>query len=424
MSETPPPLTDDVRARVLTFAAAALGTLPEDELPRALRPFARFTPSRRARAAAGALATALEDDPEFRHRVAGTVASDPLAAAVGAGAVPPAADPAQAAALAYLLRPQGWVALIEQAQAVADIRARRVADDSAGQQVRLLTEQLAASRAEVREQARRFRADSAQAAAAADALRRDLRELGKKSQQAAAESEQAIAGLAAERQRWAATQSRLEADLRRLRVQLGAAEAVVESARRGSREGRTGEDMRLWLLLDTLVNAAQGLRRELALTPTDERPADSVLASAGTPTAAPGPSFPLEQLLAMPRAHLIIDGYNVTKTGYGDLPLEAQRQRLVSRLGAVAAQTGAEVTVVFDGAERLPVAPASPRGVRVRFSDIGQTADDLIGLLVGAEPLGRPVVVVSTDGEVADAARGAGAHPVASAALLAHLEHA
>lgn len=244
----------------------------------------------------------------------------------------------------------------------------------------------------------------------------------KKAQQAAAEAGQATADLASERERSAAAQSRLEADLRRLRVQLVAAEAAVEAARRGAREGRSGDDMRLWLLLDTVVQAAQGLRRELALTPTDERPADSVVAPSGAD--ASGPGVGLDQLLATPRVHLIIDGYNVTKTGYGDLPLEAQRQRLVSRLGAVAAQTGAEVTVVFDGAERLPVAPASPRGVRVRFSDIGHTADELIGRLVGAEPRGRSLIVVSTDGEVADAARRAGAYAVASAALLAYLEHA
>lgn len=73
MTEAPPPLTDEVRSRVLAIAAAALGIIPEDELPRALRPFARFTPHRRARNAAGALAAALEDDPKFRQQVADSV---------------------------------------------------------------------------------------------------------------------------------------------------------------------------------------------------------------------------------------------------------------------------------------------------------------------------------------------------------------
>ncbi len=58
------------------------------------------------------------------------------------------------------------------------------------------------------------------------------------------------------------------------------------------------------------------------------------------------------------------------------------------------------------------------RGVRVLFSEPGSTADALIGRLVRAEPPGRCVVVVSSDAEVAGAARRAGAWPVASDALL------
>ena len=47
--------------------------------------------------------------------------------------------------------------------------------------------------------------------------------------------------------------------------------------------------------------------------------------------------------------HLIVDGYNLTKTGYGELTLAEQRSRLVSSLGPLAARTAAEVTVAFDG---------------------------------------------------------------------------
>lgn len=59
----------------------------------------------------------------------------------------------------------------------------------------------------------------------------------------------------------------------------------------------------------------------------------------------------LDQLLALPQAHLVVDGYNVTKTGYPTMPLEKQRLRLLGSLSQLAAQTGAEVTCVFDGAE-------------------------------------------------------------------------
>ena len=46
----------------------------------------------------------------------------------------------------------------------------------------------------------------------------------------------------------------------------------------------------------------------------------------------------LDQLLMLPQVHVIVDGYNVTKTGYPDLPLEGQRSRLV---GALVARVGA-----------------------------------------------------------------------------------
>ena len=97
----------------------------------------------------------------------------------------------------------------------------------------------------------------------------------------------------------------------------------------------------------------------------------------------------LDQLLSLPQAHLIVDGYNVTKTGFPDLSLEKQRTRLLTGLSNLAARSGAEVTCCFDGAAlegRVPAAAA--RGVRVLFSKAGETADELIRRLVRAEPRG------------------------------------
>jgi predicted RNA-binding protein with PIN domain len=115
----------------------------------------------------------------------------------------------------------------------------------------------------------------------------------------------------------------------------------------------------------------------------------------------------------------------VTKTGYPALPLEQQRIRLLGGLAMLAQRTQTEVTCVFDGQDLdVPVIMAPPRGVRVRFSRTGETADELIRRLVRAEPQGRPVVVVSTDREVADGVRKAGARPVASILLLNRLARA
>jgi predicted RNA-binding protein with PIN domain len=130
----------------------------------------------------------------------------------------------------------------------------------------------------------------------------------------------------------------------------------------------------------------------------------------------------VERLLGLPRVHLVVDGYNVTKTGYGELPLAAQRGRLIQALGALAARTGVEVSCVFDGAARPPAMPPAPRGVRVLFSAPGESADDVIRRLVAAEPAGRPIVVVSSDREVAADVARSGAHAVPSALLLRRLD--
>ena len=101
------------------------------------------------------------------------------------------------------------------------------------------------------------------------------------------------------------------------------------------------------------------------------------------------------------------------------MPLEAQRTRLVQRLAALSARTGAEVTCVFDGADVSVPPPVTPaQGVRVRFSLHGQSADELIGRLVAAEPPGRAVIVVSSDREVADGVRSSGARAVDSEVLM------
>jgi predicted RNA-binding protein with PIN domain len=215
-----------------------------------------------------------------------------------------------------------------------------------------------------------------------------------------------------------------------MKSRLAEAETALEAARRATRESRGLEDVRLRLLLDTVVDAASGLRRELALPPVTERPADLVDAALPESSAAASertqlsddPAL-LDQLLALPQAHLVVDGYNVTKTGYPDLSLEQQRNRLIGGLQALAARSGAEVTCCFDGATVAGRVPSlTGRGVRVLFSKPGEIADELIRRLVRAEPAGRPVVVVSSDREVADAVRRAGARTVSAAALVRRLD--
>lgn len=425
-------LPEAVRQRVLALVADALPHLGADEVPTSLRPFARFTPTRRAKLGGSAIAAQLATDLLFRQRVAARAVESKgaLGTAVARGVPPAAADPVDVAALAYLARPSGWADLVAAASSTlggeveqADLRAR-------AREVERLTEQLERARASARADTEKLRTEVGTVRAEADELRVKVRELTKALRAAEHEAKRAQDALSTERGRTTAAASAQDAEVRRLRSRLTDAEAELDGVRQATREGRAVDEARLWLLLETIGQAAQGLRRELALNPASQLPADLVAASSaetggdGTSTrqswAADDPGR-LDQLLTLPKAHLVVDGYNVTKTGFPDASLEQQRTRLVSRLGGVAAQTGAEITVVFDGAERLPAAPAAPRGVRVLFSRRGQTADELIRRLVRAEPPGRPVIVISSDKEVADGIRRAGAYPVASTVLLQRL---
>jgi hypothetical protein len=427
------PLPEAVRQHVLEAAAELIGSLPQADVPAPLRRFARFEPRKRARLAARPIAVQLESDGGFRDRVVEFTRSlhPELAEAVETSAVPSVADPVHVAALAYLLRPSGWTRYVEAARAELERAASAAEDAELARQNTALRAEISAARTARAEELDRMRSELRESRAEVAALRHKLHDARK---QAKAAQEHADA-LSAEARRVnsdaEAATAAMEKELRRLRGRLSQAEATAESMRRAAREGRNVDDVRLRMLLDTLVDAAQGVRRELALPSTIARPADAVGAvepDRGVHRALPGRALSdedpalLERLLTLPQVHMIVDGYNVTKTGYGELPLADQRTRLLSGLGGLSAQTRAEVTCVFDGAELdAPVAIAAPRGVRVLFSHPGQTADELIGELVRAEPEGRAVVVVSSDREVADAARRAYARPAPSALLLRRL---
>ncbi|MDL5201104.1 NYN domain-containing protein [Streptomyces sp. ALI-76-A] len=427
------PLPDGVRRRVVQIVSDGFGGLTVGELPAQLRQYARFAPNRRAKFAGNAMAAALETDPLFRQRIGEKFreAQPELSGALDSGSPPPAADPLDVAAAAYVLRPTDWVKLVTAAGEEAQRAVAERVDEENRAELERLREELDRAREHTRTETERLRAELDAARKEAESLHRKLRAAlsdVKRGEAALRKLHGEMDTLRAEGQ---AQVSAAESETRRLKTRLGEAETALEATRRAAREGRSVEDMRVRLLLDTLLDATQGLRRELALPPVSVRPAETVDA------VEPGRMTPkdiaaralsendpaiVDQLLALPQAHLVVDGYNVTKTGYPQMPLEKQRLRLLGQLSQLAAQTGAEVTCVFDGAElAAPVLLAPPRGVRVLFSKPGVTADELIRQLVRAEPPGRPVIVVSTDREVADGVARAGARPVASAVLLKRL---
>ncbi|NEC79263.1 RNA-binding protein, partial [Streptomyces sp. SID7958] len=108
------PLPDGVRRRVVQIVSDGFGGLTVGELPAQLRQYARFAPNRRIKFAGNAMASALETDPLFRQRIGEKLreAQPELTGALDSGSPPPAADPLDVAAAAYVLRPAGWVKLV------------------------------------------------------------------------------------------------------------------------------------------------------------------------------------------------------------------------------------------------------------------------------------------------------------------------
>ena len=428
-----PTLPEAVRQRITVLAAAALPGLSAEETPVPLRRVARFAPNRRARLGGPAIAAQLAADPLFRQRISARIVTDAgdLGAAVASGMAPAAADPVEVAALAYLARPAGWRELIEGAG--ESVRAEADVAAVAGQ-IRDAEQRAARAehdRAVARNEADKLRDELSRVREELGQLREESRATARALRETQAAQKRAADLLATEKGRAAKVTADHEAEVRRLKTRLAEAETVAASGKQSARDARAADETRLWLLLETIGQAASGLRRELALGPTDKLPADFVADTAADRPGALERSRPraqdtddpgrLDQLLALPRAHLIVDGYNVTKRGFAEMSLEQQRKRLVTGLGGIAAQTGDEVTVVFDGAERVHGLPPAPRGVRVLFSHKGDTADELIRQLVRAEPAGRPLVVISSDREVADGVRRHGAYPMGADSLLRRL---
>ena len=426
-----PPLTlgglpGAVRTRVVALAADVLPDVVR--LPPALRRVAGFAPQRRARLGGSAIATALEADDEFRERVGTQVAartSYDAAALSALGSGDEGIDPAEVAAAAWLVRPEGWEEVLH---AVADrLRERPDAVEREAAEVTRLRDKLAEAEQAVRDLRARNRAQVDEYKAENASLRRKLGEsrAAERAARAALEEQQRAVE---EARGSAATQAaNQDKELRRLRAQLAQLEAEASADRRAARSDRDEASLRARLLLDTVIDAASGLRRELALPSVEGAPGDRVEADlaragearAGVPAAASSSPALLERVLGMPRARLIVDGYNVSKTAWPSSPLEAQRIRLLGGLAPLVARLGVETTVVFDAAAATARTVAqAPRGVKVVFSPEGVIADDVIRDLVAAEPPGRVVVVVSSDREVATDVARAGARSHSADALI------
>jgi predicted RNA-binding protein with PIN domain len=393
--------------------------------PLKLRPILGF----RGRLAPRALATVrdvLDTDTAFRARVASEI--DEVSV--------------ERATWLFLARPDGWEQefdlLAEAASADAEREESARAEQTAARRVEHLEAALERQAADV---ARGVRdADEARAALEAERDRR------RRSDDAARAAEAALAARDQERaetvRQLAEARALAEERLERIRaLEAGEPSATPdgEAAWAGADPAEVAEALRqasraaadLGEILDRATRALGPGRAGPAPVPPDR--AASGAPSAGGRRRGPrrtalrlargaleGSTEATDQVLRTGRVVVLVDGYNVSMSGWPTLDALTQRDRLVAMLSDVASRTGADIRVVFDGDDdgRRP-AVSTPLAVRVHFTPDGVEADDVVLDMVDRVPVDRPVVVVSSDRRVQAGARVRGANVVASESLLA-----
>lgn len=403
----------------------AVDRVPRSELPTVLRPYAGWTPERLAGARPRrAVAQALAGDRRLREEVAETLGAAALADAE-LGGVRLVSEHGHETAVAALVACARWEELAVVAADAAERLARRrrasaEAPRSAEREdpsVRRLATELAEVR-DARDTQRR-RADAAeQRARREDAARQDL---AVQLAEARAQVAQLQAELVEERRR----RDRRVARLRR-RVEDAEARARVD----GARARRVAQDLErltadLREALDPAPPASQPPQPPAPPGPAARIPRSVLPAAPGRPCRLPpgvsgdSPSG-VQALLRVGGLAVVVDGYNVTMDGRGRpvIGLAEQRRWLVQLGGQVAARYRCGVIIVFDGTETRPAPPPSARGVRVLFTEGDEIADERIPAVV--EALGRqtPVLVVSSDRAVQEAAAALDADVASSVTFL------
>jgi predicted RNA-binding protein with PIN domain len=281
--------------------------------------------------------------------------------------------------------------------------------------------------------------------AAERALERERAKTTKAKEELRRAKEEAAATLKDERARTATlTQqlSELESAIAGLTKKLDASEKrAAKAEERADREVRRarkdaldaeGQMNRLKEEARSLRKEAEELRTELARRAASPKPST---ARKRKPSAPKGPRKPLPvpkgryedapeslaEWLSAPNVHLVVDGYNVTKapSGFGDLRLEVQRERLVDEVMKLARRSKVSATIVFDGSEVSPGTTRARRGsVKVEYSAEDEIADDHIVALLERLPA-HPVIVATNDRELQDRSRALGATISTSDQLLA-----
>jgi len=429
-----PDVPEPLLAGYLDAALAALRAAPPADLPGALRQYQAWTPRRLRHPRVLALVRrSLEVDPGFRTAVDRRVLDEEeaLARLVRSGrhadALASGEPPEAVARVGIALGRDGAAAVQAAAEAAVTDQAR--AESARAESARAEAEgELDAARTRAEAEAAAARAARDDARAAREELRRaerQLQSLAERVQMLEQELARAQAAVQAVRAEAASEQRRLNGRLAEVQARLAESQRQYRALRRSSNR------------VDPVVAEAVGvLERDLAALRRATGLAEQGSPGAGRPVRRPARREPLpvpagrdadhpETLLAWmgaPDVLVLVDGYNVAKheRGFPDRSLEDQRTLLLDLCRRLARRWGAQITVVFDGADVGPMhnTTVGMGAVRVVFTDAERIADDEIVAMVNAEPPQRPVVVVSSDNELRERAAALGASVTRSPALL------
>lgn len=390
---------DDVSMLLVRGVGAYLRAMPATELPPKLRRFRSFRPQGLAPHRAELLAV-LEDEA-LRARITEWLEKDK-----------PSLPKTEADALRIAAaRKDGWQGELKSRAKFSKPADKAPAAPSADK-LEAEREKTRKAKEEARRAKEEARATVDEQRARIATLTEEIRELSRR----VSESERTAATAAKEATR---THERLERDARKARSLLEKAEADRDRAKEDLKEARReATSLRREV---TALNELAALKKK-----REPRPKKSTTPRARSPLPVPKGRLEdapetLESWLVAGRVHLLIDGYNVAKAegGFGDLPLEKQRDRLVQEANKLAHRVGGRTIVVFDGS-KVPagIARRSRGKAEVEFSRDGEIADDHIVVRLDELPP-DPVILVTNDKELQQRGRKLGATIATSNQLLA-----
>jgi predicted RNA-binding protein with PIN domain len=387
---------------VVALVAEGQKRRPALKYPAGLKPYLKM--QRLPAAALGPVRRAIEADDEFRRRVA-------------VGAVPEVIDDI---GMLWLQRPDGWAERVdelvdraadelqasEEAAAVHREARRRRAAEQAVARARAEVVELEAKVDALTADLEQLRAEFAELDRLAGALRSELGEARTETRHANDRAAAAATKL---------EQLRAERDdaLRRMGHAVEVRDEVI-----AARSSESADAARL----AGLAAMARELADELGALGSPNAASEERAArrrALALPGGVLGDSLGATEFLLRAGATVLLDGYNLAKLRWPDLDLPSQRRVLLDVVENVARRYGADLTVVFDGADVVGASADQRRLVRVVYSPEGVTADDVIRAEVSRLPASRQVVVVTNDAAIVRDVRQLGANTVSSDRFLA-----